>query len=165
MGVYSLNVSVSDGKFTTFQSARVTVTMVTENILENAVILRFGKITPEEFVDSYKNSFVKIMKNLFNVRSKDVEILGVQLTFGSGSAGGKVRYPRAESWESGVRRGETETQSAAAGRQPGVEVLFAVKQDNSIYFSRDEIRTSLEQNFGKLNFILQINKLFQTGRN
>ena len=136
MGVYNLNVSVSDGKYTSFQSARVSVNLVTDSVLENAVIVRFGKITPEEFVDSFKNSFVKIMKNLFNVRSKDVEILGVQLTYGGG--GGKERYPREN------REGEIETETQSVSRQPGVEVLFAVKQDNSIYFSRDEIRTSLE---------------------
>ena len=149
VGVYGLNVSVSDGKFTSFQSARVSVNLVTDTLLENAVIVRFGKITPEEFVDSYKNSFVKIMKNLFNVKSKDVEILGVQLTYGDG--GGKERYPR----ESRQRReGDIETLQSvsleSSHRQPGVEVLFAVKQDNSIYFSRDEIRTSLE---GKLSSV------------
>ena len=146
VGVYSLNVSASDGKFTAHQSARVAVTLVTDTVLENAVIVHFAKITPEEFVDSYKNSFVKIMKNLYNVRSKDVEILGVQLTYGGGAAaaGGKQRYPR----ETGGWEGEAGAQPAS--RQPGVEVLFAVKQDNSIYFSRDEIRTSLE---GKLSSV------------
>ena len=146
VGVYSLNVSASDGKFTAHQSARVAVSLVTDTVLENAVIVHFAKITPEEFVDSYKNSFVKIMKNLYNVRSKDVEILGVQLTYGGGAAaaGGKQRYPR----ETGSWEGEAGAQPAS--RQPGVEVLFAVKQDNSIYFSRDEIRTSLE---GKLSSV------------
>ena len=129
VGVYSLNVSVSDGKFTSHLTTRVTVNLVTDKVLENAVIVQFAKITPEHFVDSYKTSFVKIMKNLFNVRSKDVEILGVQLTYGSG---GKGRHPREEKRKMGETR-----------RQPGIEVLFAIKQDNSIYFSRDEIRTLL----------------------
>ena len=128
IGVYSLNVSVSDGKFTAFQSARVTAALVTDITLENAVTLRLAKITPENFVDSYRNSFVKILKNLFNVRSKDVVILGVQPTF---VGGGKERYPR-------ERRG-ADKQSAV----PGVEVLFAVKRDNLVYFSRDEIRKPL----------------------
>ena len=122
VGVYSLNVSVSDGKFTSHHTARVTVNLVTDQVLENAVIVQLAKITPEHFVDSYRTSFVKVLKNLFNVRSKDVQILGVQLTYGPG---GKAREGR-------------ETR-----RQPGIEVLFAVKQENSIYFSRDEIRTSL----------------------
>ena len=102
MGVYNLNVSVSDGKFTSFQSARVSVNLVTDSVLENAVIVRFGKITPEQFVDSFKNTFQKIMKNLFNVRSKDVEILGVQLTYGGGE--GKERYSRERRWTTLTRR-------------------------------------------------------------
>lgn len=131
VGVYSLNVSVSDGKFTSHHNARVAVNLVTDKVLQNAVIVQFAKITPEHFVDSYKTSFVKIMKNLFNVRSKDVEILGVQLTYGSG---GKGRHAREEKTKI---VGETR-------RQPGVEVLFAIKQEKSIYLSRDEIRASLD---------------------
>ena len=139
VGSYNLNVSVSDGKFTSFQSARVSVEMVTDKMLEQAVIIRFAKITPEEFVDSFKISFVKILKNLFNVRSKDVEIFGVQLTYGGGEEeeGSVGRFPRQ------VEEGKI-MEKHSISRQPGVEVLFAIRQDNSIYFSRDQIRTSLQ---------------------
>ena len=131
VGVYNLNVSVTDGKFTTHHTASVTVKLVTDAVLENAVVVQFAKITPEHFVERYKTAFVKIMKNLFNVRSKDVQILAVQLTYGHG---GKGRHPREEKRKMLV--GET-------GRQPGIEVLFAIKRSNSVYFSRQEIRTSL----------------------
>ena len=108
--------------------------LVTDKILQHAVIVRFAKITPEEFVDSFKTSFVKILRNLFNVRSKDVEIFGVQLTYGGGEE--EKRFPRQTTEEKIIEK--------QTGRQPGVEVLFAIRQDNSIYFSRDEIRTSLQ---------------------
>ena len=83
VGVYNLNISVSDGKFTSFESARVTVSLVTDDVLDNAVIVRLADVSPEDFILSYRKAFIKIMKNLFNVRSQNVQILGAQLTYGN----------------------------------------------------------------------------------
>ena len=41
VGVYSLNISVNDGKFTSFGEAMVSVDLVTDEMLDNAVIMRF----------------------------------------------------------------------------------------------------------------------------
>ena len=121
VGSYNLNVSVTDGKFTTTQAARVTVKLVTDNLLEKAVILRIERVSPEQFVVNYRKTFTKIMKNLFNVRSKDVEILGIQPTFGS-----------REKREQGLS-------------QPNVELLLAIVREGSTYFSRSEVRRTLEE--------------------
>jgi len=112
---------VTDGKFTTTQAARVTVKLVTDNLLEKAVILRIERVSPEQFVVNYRKTFTKIMKNLFNVRSKDVEILGIQPTFGS-----------REKREQGLS-------------QPNVELLLAIVREGSTYFSRSEVRSTLEE--------------------
>ena len=121
VGSYNLNVSVTDGKFTTTQAARVTVKLVTDILLEKAVILRIERVSPEQFVVNYRKTFTKIMKNLFNVRSKDVEILGIQPTFGS-----------REKREQGLS-------------QPNVELLLAIVREGSTYFSRSEVRRTLEE--------------------
>ena len=121
VGSYNLNVSVTDGKFTTTQAARVTVKLVTDNLLEKAVILRIERVSPEQFVVNYRKTFTKIMKNLFNVRSKDVEILGIQPNFGS-----------REKREQGLS-------------QPNVELLLAIVREGSTYFSRSEVRRTLEE--------------------
>lgn len=129
VGTYGLNVSVSDGKFISFQSAKVSVNLVTESVLSNAVVIKFGQVSPEDFIISYKKSFVKIVKNLFNVRAEDVEVLGLQPTY-SGDRGARSVW-------------DTENTGNQLSRQPNLELLLAVKRDNSIYFTRDEVRESL----------------------
>ena len=42
VGTYVLNVSVSDGKFVSFGEAKVNVRLVSEDVLDNAVIIRFA---------------------------------------------------------------------------------------------------------------------------
>ena len=41
-GNYVLNVSVSDGKFVSFGEAKISVRLVSEELLEHAVIIRFA---------------------------------------------------------------------------------------------------------------------------
>ena len=41
VGVYSLNISVHDGKFTSFGEAMVSVDLVNDEMLANAVIMRY----------------------------------------------------------------------------------------------------------------------------
>ena len=43
VGVYSLNISVHDGKFTSFGEAMVSVDLVNDEMLANAVIMRYVK--------------------------------------------------------------------------------------------------------------------------
>ena len=64
VGVYTLNISVSDGKFTSYGEAIVTVDLIADEMLENGVIMRFDFINPEDFVLSYAKGFVKIIKIL-----------------------------------------------------------------------------------------------------
>ena len=135
VGEYNLNISVSDGKFVSFQKTRVTVNLVTETVLQNSVVIKFSQVSPEEFIRSYKKNFVGIVKNLFNVRSKDVEVLGLQPTF-TGERGTRTLEGR-------ERRETEEIIKNQLSRQPNLELLLAVKRDNSIHFSRDEVRKSL----------------------
>jgi hypothetical protein len=50
-------------------------------MLSEAVIIRFAEISPGEFVRNYQKSFVKMVRTLLNVRSKDVEIFSVQSVY------------------------------------------------------------------------------------
>ena len=79
VGTYNLNVSVSDGKFTTFSESKVKVNLITDAILEHAVIIRFAAISPEDFVSRYQTVFIKYVKMLLSLqRSKDIFVLGIQ---------------------------------------------------------------------------------------
>merc|ERR1711913_112040 len=77
-GSYTVNVSVTDGKFTTQSQAEVEAVDIENEMIENAVILQLSGATPEEFLLSYKRHFHREIKNILNVKSRDVVILSLQ---------------------------------------------------------------------------------------
>lgn len=77
-GKYRLNVTVSDGKFTAFGLVEVEVTQLTEAMLDNALVIDVRSTSVQKFVTSHMKNFVRILKSLFNVRTKDVIILSLQ---------------------------------------------------------------------------------------
>ncbi|MCP3663068.1 MAG: cadherin repeat domain-containing protein, partial [Gammaproteobacteria bacterium] len=74
-GQYVVNVSVSDGKYISFQSVAVKVNTVTETMLTNSVVIKFHAVSPEEFITSYRKTFISVIKGLFNVEMDHVQIL------------------------------------------------------------------------------------------
>ena len=147
VGTYSLNVSVSDGKFNSFESARVSVNLVTDELLERAAVVQLAKVSPEEFLISYRKIFVKVVKAVFNVRTKDVEILGLQSAFG----GEGSRAPRSIDLDSAdgedavpvEKHSKNKKQLDAVVGEVATELLLAIKRDNALYFTRAEVRQAL----------------------
>lgn len=80
VGSYELNVSVSDGKFTTYTTVSIDVNMITGDAVANSVALRLDDVTPEDFLLTYKKDFLRGLRNVLNVRMKDVEIISLQPT-------------------------------------------------------------------------------------
>lgn len=78
VGSYELNVSVSDGKFTTYTTVSIDVNMITGDTVQNSVAIRLDDVTPEDFILTYKKGFLRGMRNILNVRMKDVEIVSLQ---------------------------------------------------------------------------------------
>lgn len=92
VGEYHVNVTVSDGKFTTHSIIKVAVELVSEEMLHHAVIVRFRDVSPSEFVLSHRKGFIRAVRNALGARVKDVVIISVQP---SGlSTPGKVRPKR-----------------------------------------------------------------------
>ena len=79
VGAYHLNVSVTDGKFTSYSSVLVTVNAITDKMLDNAVILRFANVKPKEFYNLFAKSLKKLLKNVLKVKTSDVDFLSVQM--------------------------------------------------------------------------------------
>ncbi len=77
-GVYGVNVSVSDGKFTTYSVVRVHVQVIAAEALQNALVLTLREMSAEDFVLSYRKNLLKALRNVMNVRTKDVIIISVQ---------------------------------------------------------------------------------------
>jgi protocadherin Fat 1/2/3 len=135
VGEYHVNVTVSDGKFTSHSIIKVSVELVSEEMLHHAVILRFRDVSPSEFVLSHRKGFVRAVRNALGARVKDVVIISVQP---SGlSAPQKVRSKR-----------------QAASRD--LDVLFAVRKPQQpmapslSFYSADAIRKALTQHLEAL---------------
>ena len=147
VGSYILNVSVSDGKFTTFGEAKIDVDLVSEDVLDDAVIIRFASLSPEEFVSIHQKAFVKLIKSLMNVRTKDVQILSVQTTDQAASLARMPRNtePQKMQPDSGPKYEKNELVIELKSTQPppDLEILFAVKKSKNSYYSRNKIRKSL----------------------
>ncbi|GFQ74088.1 fat-like cadherin-related tumor suppressor homolog [Trichonephila clavata] len=78
VGSYELNVSITDGKFTTYTTVSIEVNMVTGEAVANSVVIRLDDVTPEDFLLTYKKGFLRGLRNILNVRIKDVEIISLQ---------------------------------------------------------------------------------------
>ncbi|TRY62766.1 hypothetical protein TCAL_04907 [Tigriopus californicus] len=147
VGSYSLNISVSDGKFTTYAQARVLVHLISDEMLDNSVLVRFGSVSAEEFVNSYEGTFVKMIKTLMKVRTKDVIILSLQSGLSSSNrAQRSASLPPLEVVEeSKDMKKDSEKKLAWRLNANNLEVLFVVKKSKRDYYSREKVRSALEQ--------------------
>lgn len=136
IGDYRINVTVNDGKFTSSAIIKISMELITDDVLSNSVIIKFSKISSEHFILSYRKTFIRSVRNLIGSRfKKDVIIVSVQSS--SSSDGNDLTDVRAK------RDTNSET----------IDVLFAVRkvQNNGnsfTYYTADEIREALQ---GKLD--------------
>ncbi|KAE9538544.1 hypothetical protein AGLY_005643 [Aphis glycines] len=74
-GLYSINVSVSDGKFWSYSTINVVVDSLTDDMLNEAISIRLKSVTPQHFISSQKKLLMRTLKlNL----SKDVNLISIQ---------------------------------------------------------------------------------------
>lgn len=78
VGEYRVNVTVSDGKFTAFTIVRIAVEQIGDEQLANAVVMRFSRVSAEQFVLSHRKTFVRSVRTAMGARLKDVCIVAVQ---------------------------------------------------------------------------------------
>ncbi|XP_077098803.1 protocadherin Fat 3 isoform X2 [Siphateles boraxobius] len=62
-GRYSLNATVSDGRFSVTVAVSVQVEQATDEMVQNAVTLRFQDLTPEDFVGVYMEDLKKVLRS------------------------------------------------------------------------------------------------------
>ncbi|XP_076316217.1 fat-like cadherin-related tumor suppressor homolog isoform X4 [Tachypleus tridentatus] len=77
-GSYNISVSVSDGKFNTYATALVDVSVVMEEAVKNSIGISLDDVTPEDFLLTYKKGFLRAVRNILNVRIQDVTIISMQ---------------------------------------------------------------------------------------
>ncbi|XP_043545771.1 protocadherin Fat 1a isoform X3 [Chiloscyllium plagiosum] len=78
VGLYVLNVTVTDGRFTTAADVSVHVKQVTENQVNHSIAIQFANITPEEFIGDYWRNFQRALRNILGVRRHDIQVISLQ---------------------------------------------------------------------------------------
>ncbi|EDV52449.2 uncharacterized protein Dere_GG16079 [Drosophila erecta] len=125
IGLYKLNVSVSDGKFHVFSPVKINVELVTNDMLKESVVIRFSSISASEFLLSHRKTFMRSIRNIMRCRQKDVILITLQSE--------RIRT-------GGNRR--------ARSIGSDLNVVFAVRKqqiipDSDEFFTSDEIRQTL----------------------
>lgn len=139
VGMYKVNVTVSDGKFLSSAIVKINVELITAEMLHHALVIRFSKISPEEFILSHRKGFVRSIRNAMRCRQKDIIIIAVQ------ASSNEINIVEHQSIRS---RRSLQTPTVKRNDQilNNLDVLFTVKkqQVNPIlegYFTTDEIRS------------------------
>uniref|UniRef100_UPI00358E1314 protocadherin Fat 1-like isoform X2 n=1 Tax=Myxine glutinosa TaxID=7769 RepID=UPI00358E1314 len=83
VGQYNLTIAVSDGKHTTRARVRVRVRQATESALQDAIVVRFADVTPEEFLATHLPSLQRFLHS--QLKDHDVQLLSLQKTSLSGA--------------------------------------------------------------------------------
>ncbi|XP_029442811.1 protocadherin Fat 1 isoform X2 [Rhinatrema bivittatum] len=78
VGHYLLNVTVTDGRFTSAADIMVHIRQITQEILNHSIAIRFANLTPEEFIGDYWRNFQRALRNILGVRRNDIQIVSLQ---------------------------------------------------------------------------------------
>uniref|UniRef100_A0A4W5PG36 FAT atypical cadherin 1 n=1 Tax=Hucho hucho TaxID=62062 RepID=A0A4W5PG36_9TELE len=78
LGHYLLNVTVTDGRFTTATGVSVHVHQVTKRMLESSVAVRLAGVGPEEFVGEHWRGFLRALRMVAGIKRSDVQLVSLQ---------------------------------------------------------------------------------------
>uniref|UniRef100_A0A8C7DLN5 FAT atypical cadherin 1 n=1 Tax=Oncorhynchus kisutch TaxID=8019 RepID=A0A8C7DLN5_ONCKI len=78
LGHYLLNVTVTDGHFTTATGVSVHVHQVTKRMLESSVAVRLAGVGPEEFVGEHWRGFLRALRLVAGIKRSDVQLVSLQ---------------------------------------------------------------------------------------
>jgi len=159
VGNYIVNVSVTDGKFTTYSAVKVSVVLISEEALQNAIILTVRDMTSDDFVTSYRKSFLKAIRNIMNVRTKDVFIISIQPQV---TARNNRTVREADEMitplkkTAAVTRLEPMWRVRDSGRptRPNLDILFSVQKPAGGYYPPALVRKQLLDNAAELESTL-----------
>lgn len=74
-GSYHLNISVSDGKFTSYLPVKLTVEPLWDDMLQQALSIRLSVVTPHHFILSERKALLRALRSALNT---DLTLLSVQ---------------------------------------------------------------------------------------
>lgn len=127
VGDYRLNVTVTDGKFYAYTLVKVNVEILSEDMLDNSIVIRFRQVSPESFILSHKKGFVRSVRNAMNSRLKDIVIISVQPSNDEATSRTKRQIANKD-----------------------LDVLFTVRKPDDGYYTSDTIRKAMNDNLEEL---------------
>ena len=138
-GAYVINISVSDGKYTTYGKVDIEVNPITDEMIANAITLQIANMKPMDFLKNYRKEFQRVIKQELSVRAKDVEIISVQKSDDSMILSNRVKREV----------------------QDNIDVLFAVKKGQD-YFPQNRLwrKISRSQNEIERSLNVEVVKVF-----
>lgn len=138
-GTYVINISVSDGKYTTYGKVDIEVNPITDEMIANAITLQIANMKPMDFLKNYRKEFQRVIKQELSVRAKDVEIISVQKSDDSMILSNRVKREV----------------------QDNIDVLFAVKKGQD-YFPQNRLwrKISRSQNEIERSLNVEVVKVF-----
>ncbi|XP_058065437.1 fat-like cadherin-related tumor suppressor homolog [Anopheles bellator] len=152
VGDYRVNVTVTDGKFSSFTIVKVAVELVNDEMLANAVVVRFLKVSPEGFVLSHRKGFIRSVRNAIGCKIKDIIIISVQPSSDELNLiqhRVRRRSVQVDGLANVTRSGERSRRNAVRD----LDVLFTVRRGQpatSGYYSAHEIRRAIDENLEEI---------------
>ncbi|XP_055537242.1 fat-like cadherin-related tumor suppressor homolog isoform X2 [Wyeomyia smithii] len=147
VGDYRVNVTVSDGKFSSYTIVKVAVELVTDEMLANSIVIRFTKVSPESFILSHRKGFIRSVRNSMGCKIKDIVIISVQ------KSSDDINFIHHRlTRESGLLN-VTESPTSLRIRRGTIhdlDVLFTVRKGQSGFYSAYEIRKAIEDNLEEI---------------
>ncbi|XP_011297771.1 fat-like cadherin-related tumor suppressor homolog isoform X1 [Fopius arisanus] len=136
VGEYRVNVTVSDGKFYSHAVVKVDVELVSQEMLDNSVIIRFREVSPEDFIFSHRKGFLRTVRHAMNCRLKDIVIIGVQA-----STDDNVNIIKSRMVRQAIHN--------------DLDLLFSVRKSNPLlggpgFYTSESIREALNQHIEEL---------------
>ncbi|KAL7985839.1 hypothetical protein Chor_011005 [Crotalus horridus] len=77
-GHYSLNVSVSDGTFSTITRVQIHVWSFSQDALDKAVMLHFRHLNPEEFISDHWRNLQRFLGSILETKRQNVHMASLQ---------------------------------------------------------------------------------------
>ncbi|CRK90602.1 CLUMA_CG004304, isoform A [Clunio marinus] len=138
-GEYRINVTVSDNKFVSSTIIKVSVEIVTEAMLQNAISIRARNISPEEFILSKRKTFTRALKDVIHCRLKDIILISVQKETSSSEFNSNNNNEGHKSKRQAVKN---------------LDILFAVRKSSSSsmssFYPPNDIRKIIEENLEEI---------------
>ena len=124
-GMYSVNISVFDGKYEKSVEGTVEVRVITEEMVSNSIIIRIGAINPEDFISRYQKVFTNAIAKFIDIHEDDISILSIQTAILHKSA--RIDL-------------DIETNRHKRETQKSIDVLLAAKDPEGGFFTRNKLK-------------------------